>query len=153
MCDQPVLTEVQDVRGLAGALVYNCLPPILPVSIPLTDCGVLLDRSGASSDLAAASVDVTPGLSGSIRECVAAPGLPEAPPDDSGTDLEDEFDFVSVAAVGHSASGQGYLAAGVSGRLFGTSATGGRCIFNSTLGGGRAADAGSVPAVSCVAGG
>ena len=37
VCEQSALAVVQDVRGLAGALVYNCRPSLLPVSIPLQD--------------------------------------------------------------------------------------------------------------------
>ena len=96
VCEQSVLPVVQDVRGLAGALVYDCRPPLLPVSIPLRDlhCSSA-DRPTAPSSLVAAPVEVTPGFSGLVRERVATPGFMETPLDDPGTDVEDELEYVS----------------------------------------------------------
>ena len=95
VCEQSVLPVVQDVRGLAGALVYDCRPPLLPVSIPLQDLHCSSpDRPTAPSSLVAAPVEVTPGFSGSVRERVATPGFVETP-SDPGTDVEDELEYVS----------------------------------------------------------
>ena len=96
VCEQSKLTVVQDVRGLAGALVYDCRTPLLPVSIPLRDLRrSSADRPTAPSSLAAAPMEVTPGFSGSVREPVATPGFVETPSDDPGTDVEDELEYVS----------------------------------------------------------
>ena len=96
VCEQSALTVVQDVRGLAVPLVYDCRPPLLPVSIPLRDLRrSLADRLTAPSSLVAAPVEVTPGFSGSVRERVATPGFVETPSDDPGTDVEDELEYVS----------------------------------------------------------
>ena len=73
MCEQSALAVVQDVRGLAGDLVYDCRPPLLPVSIPLRDvCCSSIDRPTAPSSLVVAPVEV---ISGSVRERVANPGV------------------------------------------------------------------------------
>ena len=110
VCEQSALAVVQDVRGLAGALVYDCWPPLLPVSIPLQDFRHSSDdRPTAPSSLAAAPVEVTPGFSGSVRERVATPGFVEMPWDDPGTDLEEELEYVSP------------LPMMITGRLFSTS--------------------------------
>ena len=94
MCEQSALAVVQDVRGLAGDLVYDCRPPLLPVSIPLRDvCCSSTDRPTAPSSLVVAPVEV---ISGSVRERVANPGFVETPSDAPGTDVEDELEFVSL---------------------------------------------------------
>ena len=96
MCAQSQLTVVQDVRELAGAPVYDCRPPLLPVSIPLRDLRrSSADQPTAPSSLSAAPVEATPGFSDSVWEPVATPGFEEKPSDDPGTDVEDELDYVS----------------------------------------------------------
>ena len=88
MCAQSQLTVVQDVRELAGAPVYDCWPPLLPVSIPLQDLRPLLaDLPTAPFSLSVAPVEATPGFSDSVREPVATPGFVEMSSDDPGTDL------------------------------------------------------------------
>ena len=55
VCEQSQLTVVQDVQELAGALVYDCRPHLLPVSIPLQNLRrSLADRSTPPSSLSAA---------------------------------------------------------------------------------------------------
>ena len=67
MCEKSAITVVQDVRELAGKSVYDCRPPILPVSIPLHDFRRSpVDRPAEPSSLAAAPVEETPGFSGSV---------------------------------------------------------------------------------------
>ena len=56
MCEQSQLMVVQDVWELAGALVYDCRPPLLPVSIPLRD----LRRSSADRPLAPSGLSALP---------------------------------------------------------------------------------------------
>ena len=49
----PTLT-IQDIPDLAGAIVYDCRPPLLPVSLRLKDIGLLpRSRPVASASLAA----------------------------------------------------------------------------------------------------
>ena len=89
-------TEVQDVRELAGAIVYDCRPPLLPVLIPLRDLQhSSVDYTAASSSLAAAPAEETPGPRDSVPERVAAPEFAAASSVDPGTDLEDELVYVS----------------------------------------------------------
>ena len=45
--------------------------------------------------MAAAPAEETPEFSGSVQERVATQGFAEAPSDDTGTDLEDELEYVS----------------------------------------------------------
>ena len=81
VCAQSQLTVVQDVRELAGAPVYDCRPPLLPVSIPLRDLlRSSADRPTAPSSLSVVPVEVTPGFSDSVREPVATPGFVEMTP-------------------------------------------------------------------------
>ena len=96
VCEKSTMTVVQDVRELAGNIIFDCRPPILPVSILLHDFrGASVDRPAAPSSLAAAPAEETPGCSGSVREQVTTPRFAEAPADDTGTDLEDELEYVS----------------------------------------------------------
>ena len=89
--DLPVLT-LQDPSDVQGAVVYDCRPPLLPVSLQLSDIGPL---SGLPT-VVSASVAVPPWEDGLTISGVGSGGLvvPElgvAPLEDSGTDLEDEL--------------------------------------------------------------
>ena len=72
---------IQDASDLTGTIVYDCRPPILPVSLRLKDIGLLpLRRPVASASLAA-----------------PPPELGVAPSDDRETDLEDELPTPEVS--------------------------------------------------------
>ena len=73
-------------------MVYDCRPPLLPVSLQLCDLGSLSTRRTEVS----ASVAVPPWDEGQLidtmsSEAVVFPELGVAPLVDSGTDLEDEL--------------------------------------------------------------
>ena len=51
--DSPVLTE-QDPLAAAGALVFDCRPPLLPVLMDISGVDVLVNRASAVSADAAA---------------------------------------------------------------------------------------------------
>ena len=76
----------QIIPDLTGAIVYDCRPPILPMSLRLNDIGLL-----PRARLAAPPTEDTMAIGGASPERVAIPELGVAPPDDSGTDLEDEL--------------------------------------------------------------
>ena len=85
--DLPILT-IQDPADVQGEMVYDCRPPLLPVSL------VILDRVRVT--VVAASVAVPPWEEGQTinnlnSDVVAFPGLGVAPLVDSGMDLEDEL--------------------------------------------------------------
>ena len=89
--DLPILT-IQDPSDVQSAMVYDCRPPLLPVSLQLSDIGPLSVRPTVVS----ASVAVPPWKDGPTISCVgsdvvAFPELGVAPLVDSGTDLEDEL--------------------------------------------------------------
>ena len=79
------------VQDLTGAIVYDCRPRLLPVSIKLKDClrpsGV---RPAASASLADPPAEETMMIGSTGPERAAPPEFTVAIPDDSGTDLEDE---------------------------------------------------------------
>ena len=89
--DEPVGVEyptmtVQDIPDLTGAIIYDCRPPLLPVSLRLKDIWLLpRTRPVASASLAA------PPPEDSMVIGVAIPEVGVAPPDVSGTDLQDEL--------------------------------------------------------------
>ena len=87
----PTMT-VQDILDLAGAIICDCRPPLLPVSLRLKDIG-LLPRAlpVASASLAAPPKEDSMAIGGASPERVVIPELGVAPPDDSGMDLEDEL--------------------------------------------------------------
>ena len=95
--DEPVGVEfptltVQDIPDLAGAIIYDCCPPLLPVSLWLKDIGLLpRSRPVASASLAAPPPEDPMVIGGASQEGVAVQELGVAPPDASGTDLEDEL--------------------------------------------------------------
>ena len=89
--DLLVLT-IQDPSDVQGAMVYDRRPPLLPVSLQLSDIGPL---SGFST-VASASVAVPPWEDGLTISGVGSDGLVVlelgvAPLEGSGTDLEDEL--------------------------------------------------------------
>ena len=95
--DEPVGVEfptltVQDIPDLAGAIIYDCRPPLLPMSLRLKDIGLLpRSRPVALCSLAAARPEDSVVIGSASPEGVAVRELGIAPPDHSGTDLEDEL--------------------------------------------------------------
>ena len=87
----PTLT-VHDASDLQGLIVYNCRPPLLPVSLRLEDIGPLpLCRTVVSASLAAPPQEDFMAIGGVSPESVAIPELGVAPLVDSDTDLQDEL--------------------------------------------------------------
>ena len=87
----PTLT-IQDPSDLQGAIVYDCRPPLLPVSLRLEDIGSSpLRRAVVSASLAAPPREDCMVIGGVSPEGVAIPELGVAPLIDSDTDLEDEL--------------------------------------------------------------
>ena len=89
--DLPIL-KLQDPADAQGVKVYDCRPPLLPVSLQLCDLGPLSTRQTELS----ASVAVPPWKDGQMiggmdSDVVVFPELGVAPLVDSGTDLEDEL--------------------------------------------------------------
>ena len=83
---------VQDVPDLTGAIIYDCRPPLLPVSRRMNDVGLLpRSRPVASASLAAPPPEDPMVIGGASPEGVAVWELGVTPPNDSGTDLEDEL--------------------------------------------------------------
>ena len=87
----PVHT-LQDPSAVQGAVVFDCRPPLLPVSLDLSGTGLLSSLHSAVS----ASVGVSPddnglSISGGDSDGLIVPELGVAPLEDSGTDLEDEL--------------------------------------------------------------
>ena len=82
---------LQDPADAQGAMVYDCRPPLLPVSLQLCDLGPLSARQTEVS----ASVAVPPSVDGQMigmgSDVVVFRDLGVVPLVDSGTDLEDEF--------------------------------------------------------------
>ena len=87
----PILT-IQDPSDVQGAMVYDCQPPLLPVSLQLSDIGPLSGRpTVVSASVAVPPWEDGPTISGVGSDVVAFPDLGVAPLVDSGTDLEDEL--------------------------------------------------------------
>ena len=86
--DLPILT-LQDPADVQGEVVYDCRPPLLPVSLQLCDLGPMAGRRPEGS----ATVTVPPLVEEQLSEMdgIAFPELGVAPPLESGTDLEDEL--------------------------------------------------------------
>ena len=85
--EPPTLT-VQDASDLQGAIVYDCRPPMLPVSLRFEDIGSLpLRRTVASASLAASTQEDFMAISGANPEGVAIPELGVAPLIDPDTVL------------------------------------------------------------------
>ena len=97
VCDEhvrvpsPTIAD-QAIPDVAGAVIYDCRPRILPVSIRLKDIGHSPRvRPVASASVAAPPAEEAMVIGGASPERVAIPELGVAPPDDPGTDLEDEL--------------------------------------------------------------
>ena len=89
--DLPILT-IQDPSDVQGAMVYDCRPPFLPVSLQLSDIGPLSVRpTVVSASVAVPPWEDGPTISGVGPDVVAFLELGMAPLVDSGTDLEDEL--------------------------------------------------------------
>ena len=92
--DLPVLT-LQDPSDVQGAVVFDCRPPLLPVSLDLSGMGLLSGLPPAAS----ASVGVWECLPmnmayrsvGGNSDGLVIPELGFAALEDSGTNLEDEL--------------------------------------------------------------
>ena len=89
--DLPILT-IQDPSDVQGELVYDCRPPLLPVSLQLSDIGPLSGQPTVVS----ASVDMAPWedgltISGVGSDVLVVLELGGAPLVNSGMDLEDEL--------------------------------------------------------------
>ena len=83
---------VQDMPDLAGAIVYDCRPPLLPVSLRLMDIGLLpRSRPVASASLAAPPPEDPMVIGDASPEGVAVREFGVAPLDSPGTDLDDEL--------------------------------------------------------------
>ena len=88
--EPPTLT-VQDPSDLQGAIVYDCRPPMLPVSLRLKDIGQFpLCQTVVSASLAATPQEDFVAIDGASPEGVANPELVVATLIDPDTDLEDE---------------------------------------------------------------
>ena len=86
--DLEVVTA-QDASDLQGALVYDCRPPLLPVSLHLEDIGALsLRRTVASASLAAPPQEDFMEIGGVSPEGVAVPELGVIPLMNTDTDLD-----------------------------------------------------------------
>ena len=82
---------VQDPSDLQGAIVYDCRPPMLPVSLRLKDIGPLtLCRTVVSASLATPPQEDFVAIDGASQEGVANPELGAATLIDPDTALEDE---------------------------------------------------------------
>ena len=85
-------TADQAVRDLAGAVIYDCRPRIMPVSIRLQDFRRLSGVCpAASSSLAAPPAEEATMLGNAVPERAATPEFAAILSDDPGTDLDDEM--------------------------------------------------------------
>ena len=83
---------IQDSSDVQGAIVYDCRPLFLPVSLQLKNIGALpLRPTVVSASLAAPPGEDGMAISGVGPEGIVLPELGVAPLVDSGTDLEDEL--------------------------------------------------------------
>ena len=87
----PVLM-IQDPSAATGAVVFDCQPPLLPVSMDISG----VDLSAGRLPAVLAGVDVlpsecSPSFSGEDSVGLICPELGVAPLVDPGTDLEDEL--------------------------------------------------------------
>ena len=73
-------------------MVYDCQPPLLPVSLEMSDIGPLSVRTTVvAANVAVPPWEEGPTISGVGSDVVGFPGLGVAPLVDSGMDLEDEL--------------------------------------------------------------
>ena len=82
--------DSQEASDKQGALVYDCIPQLLPVSLRLEDIGALR-RTVASASLAAPPLQDLMEIGGVSLEGVAVPELGVAPLINTDTELEDEL--------------------------------------------------------------
>ena len=112
--EPPILT-VQDASDLQGAFVYDCRPPMLPVSLQFEDIGPLpLRRTVVSASLAAPPLEDSMVISGASPEGVAIPELGVAPLFDHDTDLEDELPTPKGSMLIGDSSLEGVCSPGIS---------------------------------------
>ena len=104
LCEQSAITVVHNVRELAGAIVYDCRPPLLPVSIPLHDfqCSPV-GRPVAPSNLAVAPAEET-DLEDKARVCLSV-----AKDDFTASGLRRRASGVSVPVFGATTACSGWL--------------------------------------------
>ena len=89
--DLPILM-IQDPADVRGEMVYDCRPPLLPVSLEMSDIGPLSVRTTVVvASMAVPPWEEGPTISGVGSGVVAFPGFGVAPLVNSGTDLEDEL--------------------------------------------------------------
>ena len=88
VCDLPVLT-LHNPSDVQGAVVYDCRPPLLPVSLDLSGIGPLSTVMSASMVVPLREDGLT--FSGEGSNELVVPELGVAPLEFSGTDLEDEL--------------------------------------------------------------
>ena len=89
--DLPILT-IQDPLDVQDASVHDCQPPLLPMSLKLSDIGSLsMWPTVMSASLAVPPWEDGLTISGVGPDVVAFPELEVEPLVDSGTDLEDEL--------------------------------------------------------------
>ena len=83
---------VQDPADAQGALVYDCRPPLLPVSLQLGNLGTFARmRPEVSASVAVPPWEEGPSISDLDSDMVVFPELGVAPLIDSVTDLENEL--------------------------------------------------------------
>ena len=111
--DLPILT-IQDPSDLQGAIVYDCRPPFLPVSLQLQDIGLLpLRPTVVSANLAAPPQEDGMAVGGVSPEGVAILELGVAPLTDPETDLEDELPTPDDSPSGSASGPEGVCLPGV----------------------------------------
>ena len=115
--DDPVrvpspVTADHAVRELVGAVVYDCRPRVLSVSIRLRDFRRLsVVRSAASSSLAAPPAEEAPVFRNSVPERAVTPVFAAVLLDDSGTDFRGQtVTCLSVADTALPVSSSRYTA-------------------------------------------
>ena len=86
------VVTAQEASDMQGVLVYDCRPPLLPVSLRLEDIGELpLRQTVASASLAAPPQVDLMEIADVSSDIVAVPELGVAPLMDTDTELEDEL--------------------------------------------------------------
>ena len=111
--DLPILT-MPDTADLQGAIVCDCRPPLLPISLQLKDIGPLpLRPTVVSASLAAPPREDGMAVGGASPEGVAIPELGVAPLTDPETDLEDELPTPDDSPSGGASGPEGVCFPGV----------------------------------------
>ena len=107
--DLPILT-IQDPSDLQGAIMYDCWPPLLPVSLQLEDIGLLpLRPTVVSANLAAPPRENGFAVGGVSPEGLAIPELGIAPLTDPETDMEDELPTPDDSPSGSASGPEGFV--------------------------------------------